>query len=60
MVIDIPHILATAVILFVSLYISEKMGWREKGSRKFSWELFGLLFVLMLLLNLVWPYGSGA
>ena len=53
MTIDVPHLIATIVVMAIALFVSGKLGWHEKG--KFSWKLFGLVLVLLLGLNLLWP-----
>ena len=61
MTFDIPHMIATALIIFAVVYPLNHMAQFENMSkgRKFL-ITFVVLFVLMLILNLVWPYGSGA
>ena len=54
--IDIPHMIATMVILAVAILVSDRLGWKEKG--KFSWKLFALIFVALFALNLAWPYAA--
>ena len=61
MSLDIPHILATAVIIFLVLWGLDNtsvLGNMSKGKRTFT--KFLVLFIALFILNLVWPYGSGA
>ena len=61
MTFDIPHMIATAIIIFVVVYPLNHMPQFEgmvKGRKFFI--TFAVLFVLLFILNLVWPYGSGA
>lgn len=59
MTFDIPHMIVTAIIIFAVIYPINHMAQFEnmpKG-RKFL-ITFVVLFVLLMILNLVWPYGS--
>ena len=61
MTLDIPHLIATAIIIFAVMYPLHRMTQFETMSR--GWRILitsVLLFVLIFILNLVWPYGSGA
>ncbi len=61
MTLDIPHLIATAIIIFAVMYPLNRMTQFETMSR--GWRILitsVLLFVLIFILNLVWPYGSSA
>ena len=60
MTLDIPHMIATAAILFVVVYGTNHMAMFEdmsKGTKALI--TFGILFVALFILNLIWPYGAG-
>lgn len=57
---DIPHMIATAVIIFVVVYGIGHMPQAEnitKGRKALL--IFVVLFVALMILNIVWPYGTG-
>ena len=61
MTLDIPHLIATALIIFAVFYPLNNMKQfanMSKGRRILVTS--ALLFVLLFILNLVWPYGAGA
>lgn len=56
---DIAHAAAAAVVIFIALWTLEKMGIRnsrEKRGQKWDWQIFWVVFVVLSILNLVWPY----
>ncbi|SNT41070.1 hypothetical protein [Tropicimonas sediminicola] len=60
MTFDIPHMVVTGILIFVVLWGLNQIGSFEKMSRgRKTFIRFGALFVVLLLLNLVWPYGAG-
>lgn len=61
MTFDVPHMIATALIIFAVIWgvdHTSLFGRLRKGRRTLIKLV--LLFVLILVLNLVWPYGAGA
>ena len=57
---DIPHAIATAAIIFAVLWgldHTSALGNMSKGKK--TLVKFLVLFVAIFILNLVWPYGSG-
>ena len=59
MTFDFPHMIATAVIIFVVVWGLDQttaLDNMSKGRR--TLVKFGVLFVAIFILNLVWPYGS--
>lgn len=61
MTFDIPHMIATAIIIFAVVWGLNHMAQFEgmpKGRK--ALVTFAVLFVALFILNLVWPYGSGA
>lgn len=61
MTFDIPHMIATAIIILAVVYPLNHMQQFETMSKGRKVLLtFAVLFVLLFILNLVWPYGSGA
>lgn len=60
MTFDIPHMIATAVIILAVIWIFDHTALFETASKKRKTLIkFGMLFVAIVVLNLVWPYGSG-
>jgi hypothetical protein len=58
---DIPHIIATAIILYSVIWGMHHISPFSKMSKgKRNGIQFIILFVLLFILNIIWPYGSGA
>ncbi|MEO4040829.1 hypothetical protein AAFN47_04380 [Hoeflea sp. CAU 1731] len=61
MTFDIPHLISAAVIIFVELWGLGQMTLYESMSKgRTASVTFVVLFVALMTLNFVWPYGSGA
>jgi hypothetical protein len=61
MTLDIPHMIATALIIFIVVWGLDQTTLLEQMSkRRRTLIKLGVLFVVILILNLVWPYGGGA
>lgn len=61
MTFDIPHMIATALIIFAVVYPLNHMAQFEGMSKGRKVLItFAVLFVLLFILNAVWPYGSTA
>ena len=59
MTFDIPHMIITAIIIFLVVYLLNHMKQFENMSKgRKALITFVVLFVGLLILNLVWPYGS--
>ena len=56
--IDWGHLAATIAVMALVLFIAQKAGIYEKGEKRFSWKLFGLLLVALTILNIAWPRGG--
>ena len=57
---DWIHMLVTVVIIYVVLWGLGKTGkLNEASGAKRFWIRFIALFVVIFVLNLIWPYGSG-
>ncbi|MDJ0995517.1 MAG: hypothetical protein QNI90_18205 [Dinoroseobacter sp.] len=53
---DLAHALVSVILVFGIIMLGQKtevFGHVEKG--KINWKLFGTIFVVILILNLVWP-----
>jgi hypothetical protein len=60
MSIDLPHMLATGLVIFVVVWAVEHTGMLNGASKlKRALITFASLFVVLFLLNLIWPYGAG-
>lgn len=56
---DIPHMIATAVIIFVVVWgLDQTTALDKMPKRRKILIKFGVLFAAIFILNLVWPYGS--
>lgn len=61
MTFDITHMIATAVIIFVVVYATSHTAMFEHMSKGRRAVITGaILFVALLMLNLIWPYGAGS
>lgn len=59
MTFDIPHMIATAVIIFVVVWGLGQMTYFENMSKgRRALISFVVLFVALMILNVVWPYGA--
>jgi uncharacterized membrane protein len=60
MILDIPHIIVTAIVIFAAIWCvnhTSIFDGMSKGRR--TLVQFLILFVLLFIFNLVWPYGAG-
>ena len=61
MTFDIPHMIATAIIIFVVVWgLNQTSLLENKSKGRKTLATFVVLFVALMILNLIWPYGSGA
>ena len=61
MTLDIPHILVTAFLVWGWLRIVDKVPYLSRmGTIRKAVMQAGGIFIAVLLLNLVWPYGMTA
>jgi heme/copper-type cytochrome/quinol oxidase subunit 4 len=57
---DIPHMVATAVIIFAVIWGVDQLTQFQNMSRgRKSLMTFVVLLVALTILNIVWPYSSG-
>jgi hypothetical protein len=57
---DLAHALVSGVLVLGVVLLLQKTGHyvpRREGGPRWSWPLFAAIFVVVLILNLVWPYG---
>lgn len=60
MTFDIPHMIATAIIIFVVVWGLDQTTVLDNMSKgRKTLIKIGALFVAIFILNLFWPYGSG-
>jgi hypothetical protein len=60
MVFDIPHMIATAIIVMVAIWLVNNTRIGENATKvKRAFYLFLTIFVPLFILNTIWPYGSG-
>jgi hypothetical protein len=56
---DLPHTIVTALLIFVTLVMIRRTSLYQSSSRlKRALVFGGALFVVLLILNLIWPYGE--
>ena len=61
MTFDIPHMIATMVTIFVVIWgLNQTSLLENKSKGRRILITFAVLFVALVILNLVWPYGTGA
>jgi len=61
MTFDIPHMVVSAVIIFIVFWAVNNLSVFEgMTKRRRSLVMAGIVFVAILLLNIVWPYGATA
>lgn len=61
MTFDIPHMIVTVIIIFAVVWGLNQTKLFENMSRGRKMLVsFVILFVALMILNLLWPYGSGA
>ncbi len=61
MTFDIPHMIVTAIIIFAVVYPLNHMKQFENMSKgRRALITFVVLFVGLMILNLVWPYGAAS
>lgn len=53
--IDIVHALVSGVLILLTLWGLKTAGLR-RDDRKWDWNVFITVFVVMAILNMVWPY----
>jgi hypothetical protein len=59
--IDFAHAAVAAILIFLTVWIMNKTGLsmqQEEGKHVWDWKIFTAVFVVILVLNLIWPYGS--
>lgn len=61
MTLDMPHIIATALIAWAVVWLLPRSGtFSEMAIGRQRLIQIAMVFVLVFILNLIWPYGSGA
>ena len=56
---DWPHMLVTGLLIFVLITVLDKATFYTSASKGKRLVILAVsLFVVLLILNLVWPYGS--
>ena len=61
MTFDIPHMIATAIIIFIVVWGFDQTSMFENMEKKKKTIIkVSTLFVVIFILNLIWPYGSGS
>ena len=58
---DLAHALVAGLLIFITILAMQRAGLyvsHKDGGPRWSWPLFGAIFVVMFILNVVWPFGS--
>ena len=56
---DLAHALFSAVLILAAIMIMQRTGYHvphKEGGPRWSWPLFIAVFVVMFLINIIWPY----
>ena len=57
--IDLAHALVTGAAILATLWATRRFGLvKEDESSRWNWKVFAAIFVVILVINLVWPYGG--
>ena len=57
---DLAHALVAGLLILATIFIMQRVGLytpHKEGGPRWSWPLFGAILVVMIIFNLVWPYG---
>ena len=54
---DLAHALVAGVLILLTLWVLRMLELR-RDDLKWDWHVFIAIFVVMALLNIVWPYSS--
>ena len=61
MTFDIPHMIVTVIILFVVVWGTDQTSILEgMPKRRQALTKIAVLFVALVILNTIWPHGSGS
>ena len=53
---DLAHAVVAGILIMLTIVLVRHF--RGPGeTRRFDWVLFAVIFVVMFLFNLIWPYG---
>lgn len=58
---DFAHAAVAAILIFVTVWIMKITGLSKQqgeGKHVWDWKIFFAVFIVMFLLNIIWPYGS--
>ena len=56
---DLVHALVTGLAIYATLWAVRRFGIvSEDDGRRWNWRVFAILFVVIFLINLIWPYGG--
>ena len=58
MALDIPHIIVTGVLIFVVIWgVYNISAFDDYSKGKKTFVQFAVLFIVLFILNILWPYG---
>jgi len=56
---DFAHAAVAAILIYLTVWVLRKTGIvteREKGHFQWNWKLFGAIFLVIFVFNIIWPY----
>ena len=55
--IDLAHAAVSAALILVAIFLMRTSGFAAAATEtRFDWKIFVGIFVVMFVLNLIWPY----
>ena len=53
---DLAHALVSGLAIFATVYALKAAGIvTEEDRRKWNWKIFGAVFIVIFVINLIWP-----
>ena len=52
---DFFHAIVSALLIWAIYWIMRRAGILDPENRRWDWKFFGAIFVVILILNLIWP-----
>ncbi|MFC1832105.1 hypothetical protein ACFL0S_08790 [Thermodesulfobacteriota bacterium] len=56
---DFAHAAVAAILIYLTVWVLRKIGIvteQERGHFQWNWKLFGAIFLVMFVFNIIWPY----
>ncbi len=56
--VDLAHALVSGLAIFATIYTLKATGIvTEEDRQRWSWKIFGAVFIVIFAINLIWPSG---